>query len=123
MKTKYNVRINRDKWLRGETNGNSCLWNNYMDAGCCLGHAIKQTHHYSEDRILNNGTPETIFSKESFYTILRDSPWDGGKIIDNKDWVSQAIEINDDEEISDCEREKRLTGVFKTAGIQLEFYN
>jgi hypothetical protein len=52
-----------------------------------------------------------------------DDPEEDSCFYEDKEWVTDAIGINDDRSITDEEREARLIELFKENGYELEFTN
>lgn len=120
------VRINRAKWRSGDCShgGNSAYQSGYGDTAlindegfrCCLGFAACQLGKISLKSILNLSTPEelprviTPLSERTEYGV-RDTRF-----------TTTCIEINDDQDITQKQRESKLKRKFKTKNIQLEFY-
>jgi hypothetical protein len=115
MKT---IRINRAKWLRGSNKEKvNYLWCSQRQAGCCLGHAIHQTAKCAWKDLRGLTTPLFYYSKPSFLTEI------GPDGFTSNDLAEQAMSINDSNDISEEQREKRLIELFAENNIKLEFYN
>lgn len=117
MKT---IRINRKKWLRGRIDDRiNYLWCSERQAGCCLGHAIHQTAKCAWKDLDQMAMPTTYYGKSSFLTEFGPD----GVNQDTNDLAEQAMSINDSNDISEEQREKRLIKLFAENNIKLEFYN
>lgn len=114
MKT---FRINRKKWLRGDQI-HAQLWDSTQNKGCCLGHVIKQTTNCSWANLDGKTCPEHYYTKNSLLTEIR---LDEG-CHDNY-LTKEAMNINDNPDITDNDREGALIKLFSKHGYNLEFYN
>jgi len=114
MKT---IRINRAKWLRGSVDSSNYLWCSERQAGCCLGHAIHQTAKCAWEDLAGKSLPSSYYDKSSFLT---EAVLDGG--FASNELANEAMSIND-ANISEASREERLTELFRSYNIKLEFYN
>lgn len=106
---KTKVVINRKRWLRGKGSIESLL-RTFKGEMCCVGFIAMQRHKASIKDILECADLECC-SKE--------------KLVSLNDTYCEMYSINDDENISDKEREKELKKYCKKAGldITLEFVN
>lgn len=120
MKYKHTFVINRKKWRAGDYGkhaigkGETELLNvdGYM---CCLGQMEKQLGA-KKDLLLNLFEPYEITSnEESMCNILSEVPGQNSKL------SSKAMTINDNERITNEEREARLIKLFAKHGVKLEF--
>jgi hypothetical protein len=110
MKT---IRINRSKWLRGTGSVGTYLWSNCWQGGCCLGHVIHQVSKCGWEELNNIPAPHEFYTKKSILT---------GDHGCNNTFTELAMEINDDSDITDKEREKKLNALGKKNGIKFVFY-
>ena len=116
--------VKRSKWYRGEGDAESRLQTS-KNKMCCLGFYAKECGLKKKD-ILDIGSPGEVpydiknlwdtfllESKTHFYT---DEP-----SISDSSIANDMMEINDNEFITEKERELRLKELFKTQGIKLKF--
>jgi hypothetical protein len=123
MKT---FRIDRKKWLRGESTTENLLWCADRKAGCCLGHVIHQTTKCSWDDLESLGEPKKFYKKSSMLTEISvdtEFSFDDYVSLENNRLAQEAMLINDDVMCSDEDREKDLKDLFNRHGYNLEFYN
>lgn len=103
-------KINRVKWLRGsvseliDDNGNMC----------CLGFICNQLG-IDKSLMLNKDNPYEIkvllpYITEKYHSLIVDS-----------ELSKKAIQINDDPNLFELERESKLTRLFKTYNLNLKF--
>lgn len=103
--------VSRKKWYRGQGKAGSML-RRPDGQMCCLGHCALQCG-IPEEKIQNVGAPASLCGLE------KSMP----------DWMSRsgevngdgAMDINDMENITEREREKRLRAFFKQHGDQIVF--
>lgn len=109
--------VKRSEWLRG-FNINSCLLNEDGKM-CCLGFYARACGLRKQD-ILDMSDPEqcTSVKNKKWNTFLIDDD-DGSD--DNSQYCWELMEANDDKNLSDKKREKKLTSTFKKAGVKVEF--
>ena len=118
---KRKVNINRAGWVNGRHGHASALLNSYGEK-CCLGFAIHQITRCPlrklQDETYDTGKldPTDFFTRRSFLTDL-----DGSGEVCNNAFADRAIEINDDCNLSDTEREAQLITLFKENDITLTF--
>ena len=122
--------VQRKTWYRGKGADESRLCT--LDGEkCCLGF-LARALGYRHDRILNRGTPDDVFKNGDDGTKTRINKWpaslveamlmENGKTdYTNTELCSRLMNLNDDTSITEEYREKRLTVVFKEAGIQVQF--
>lgn len=112
---KFTVR--RSKWRRGgphysEKNKGTTFLLNEEGYMCCLGFACNQICRIPMEKLLNNSYPwEVANSNTTFVDSEGNSP----------DFVKKAVNINDNEKISNKVREARLTKLFADNGIKVTF--
>lgn len=107
-------------WMRGKADGELlCKTKNYANM-CCLGHICLQSG-VPKEKLVSIGTPEDILDEyETGETTGKINFLLSPKRLDN--FLSEdAISINDDPEISDEERIKKLKVLFKKHNIVLKF--
>jgi hypothetical protein len=122
MKT---ITISRKRWLRGDmksVDGYSLLWCNDKRRGCCLGHAIHQIERCTWNQLASMFTPNDFFRENTpnkmsgmFVDFAE------GEVCDDSTFTNEAIAINDNDSITDKEREKELKALFKKNGLKLVF--
>jgi hypothetical protein len=123
------IKIDRNKWLRGKKDpkGNEAstyLWDIDCNAGCCLGHAIHQISKVPYNKLNELMTPEDYFQRSSLLTDFIRSSYKGAfGEVQNNNFARQAIRINDNYDMTDKERERKLVELFLQNGIILQFYN
>lgn len=121
------VKINRKYWLNGNTTDASTMCNE-LNQRCCLGFAANQIHRIPlQDMYESCGaTPASVMEecnitpklnllayrqREENFNMYRESAFS-----------DKAMEINDDTNLTNRERERKLTKLFRENGINLEFY-
>lgn len=110
-KTEFTIK--RSKWLRGE-DGDSFLLRSTDGKMCCLGQIANQCR-VAKAHLKDRGTPAQVGT--SIAGKIKDFVMEGN----NTPLSYDAMKINDDEEITDKVREKRLISLFKKHGITLTF--
>ena len=117
MKKDYLI-INRAKWRTGGDSriqtgeGSTKLLNNdgFM---CCLGFRCHQMGIPKKD-LLGNGCPEQLANNWTIPDLIN-------AVGNDTDFTSTAMEINDNDCITQEEREKEITEHFATIGVTVEF--
>lgn len=127
--------IDRTRWLRGEKD--SFLLRELDDKMCCLGfyciarelleediedksdpsevvETIKLNKHHPKNKIKDLITP--LYGQES---------WNKTEILawDNNYVCKKLMGVNDDDEITENEREKEIAGLFTSINTEVEFIN
>ena len=105
-KTKFTVK--RSEWLRGGENG--VLFHCDTKQRCCLGFLAKEVYGFDDDQMGMIGHISELFEgtdQEEFES------WEGDEV--------DVIKANDNREISDSEREKKLTSIFSDIGFEVKF--
>jgi len=122
--TKFTV--NRDAWDRGREEGGALL-SSY--GYCCLGFLGLACGLEDNDLKGNSLPEETMHSK----LAEDENPWPASLVIwrddrphDRREWkdthfTNAVVTVNDDCSISDAEREEKLTELFASQGIEVEF--
>lgn len=123
MSERKKLVIDRQTWSRGFTlNGeiNSLLLPN--GSKCCLGFAGKQLCNISDERMLDMPDPESLGM--DFENGMPWSVWMGvsGQARHSFD-IESLIDINDDEGISDSDREEKITAIFAQHDVDVIFEN
>ena len=121
--------IDRRKWARGILGGPSALRNNSGNM-CCLGFDAKACG-FGPKSLKDAGTPEYILSGGSTLTaktIVKRIPHlveitGCDEQISDISFTIKAIEINDDDDITEAARENKLAELFGEQDIVLEFIN
>lgn len=124
--TKTKFTVTRHNWLRGEGGDDSRLLRPEDGKMCCLGHISLQCG-ITQDEIMNVLAPAGIIDEAwgLFPEPLRPMkrPYRGI----NKTWNDNSglahvmMGLNDDETITDEDREHRLKQIAASRGIKLEF--
>lgn len=115
MSERVKLRIDRERWLRGEGEAELRDAEGHM---CCLGFACIAAGVPAQ-RIEGHGEPFDVF-----HAVGVDVP----DVPDVWRWLwrlkatSSFIKVNDDEAITEYEREQELTTRFHARGIDVEFY-
>jgi hypothetical protein len=127
--------INRKKWYRGWGSENSCLLNPQSGKMCCLGFYALQSGLSKKD-IKNMPTPGAVrklLRGDEVYlndgnTISQPAKpiqWNTKLMQRNRDLHTRTgdnlIDVNDNDSISDEEREKKITSLFKRIGVAVKF--
>jgi len=120
-----NFVIDRSKWRCGDFGqnakglGDTSLLNKegYM---CCLGHIARQLK-WPKDKILERGCPDGVCldSLHVNKSVLLSKDDDHGWF--DSDFTRLAIEINDDNDLSQKTRERRLVRLGKKYGLNITF--
>lgn len=110
--------IDRAKWRCGGTNGHGKGEVNLLNKEgymCCLGMTCKQSG-ISNKELLGTQDPSDISNKYiKYFTMLSNG------ISFNTKLSNKAIEINDDDLLTDEEREQKLKSLFSKWKIKLVF--
>ena len=105
--------VKRKNWYRGKGSDESCLIT-ADNKKCCLGFYALSCGLKKSD-ILKVRTPgEVDLSDKKWITFLLEVGTDSVE-------CDEAMEINDDQNISDKKREKLLKKLFKNQGIKIKF--
>ena len=116
------VEVPRDKWDRpaGGKPGNGNLYDSYSGDCCVLGHILR-ARGVRPEALDGCGAVQTVLLDElepgELY-IVKDFLDDDGYDLP---WVAEMWNINDDEDLSEKQREKLLTKTAKDHGIDLVF--
>lgn len=105
------VKINRDTWLRGQGGSESYLRRKSDEKMCCLGFAAFECGVELSD-IVDHRTP---YDFEVGYNWPVPPTWNGGG-------YERLMNINDDLDLTEIERERKLIGAGKEVGLEFEFY-
>lgn len=102
--------VYRDKWIRGG-NFESCLLDTDTGCRCCLGHLARDVG------IGDNEIKHAVMPYEAPSDL-----WPASLVPHYQDCLAwDAANTNDNTEIDDAERERRLTERFARDGIEVEF--
>ena len=122
----FKFTVYRDSWYRGNSYIDTTLYSRYPGIngracyqGCCLGHALNDLG-FGTDIIENMGDVSEVHSHTQL-NYDRDFRKTNDVFRALCDVETRAIEVNDDDEISDEEREKKLKEIFNDANIEIEF--
>ena len=118
-------RINRKTWARGLNTFNTGSLQNSDGTKCCLGFYAKAcgvpTAELRACGYLNAiGFERTMNKKpipEGLFRFIRKRDPGTGKKVEEK-----AVSINDSTLLTEPEREQMLTKLFKSVGVEVEFY-
>jgi len=132
--------IDRKTWLRGEGHKKSFLVRESDGKQCCLGF-LAQACGFSKEELTKKRSVLSLFIvpvAENTYSVCnsvdpikreRIKPTVLEKLVcdcDSKSSFNNAIgsdlmDVNDDPKLSDYERETKLTELFATVGVEVEF--
>lgn len=120
------ITISRKKWLRGKRLNEEAikqinhLWDSKEQAGCCLGHVIHQTTRCAWSALDGLCEPRQFFNGKSILTnAALGDPW--APYRDNNVFADDAMTINDNDSLSEAEREQALIDLFKKNKLKLVF--
>lgn len=107
--------VDRRRWARGER---SCMYNSHTEKCCVLGFALNQLCNIQEIELYSRSYPHAISPSK----LLNSSERIAYDILCNIG--PDLARINDDDEISETDRERLLTTLFsKSMNISLVFKN
>lgn len=116
--------IEREKWVRGKLNGQSALLNRENNM-CCLGFHCHQIDKIPLMFLKNKGQPDNIQYNEikdiKSLCFNHKEGHEGTMWASCTEFVSEAIDINDDEDIDEIEREYRIKDLFEDHDIKVIF--
>lgn len=118
-----NLVIDKSIWLRGEGNEKSFLLRSADNKMCCVGIYMKSCG-FTTKELKDNGAVEDV---EGYITY--DTKGDPEKRfkqakcnwLQNRSTVSDLYETNDNEEISEAEREEQIIEGFAKNGVKVTF--
>lgn len=121
-----NLTIPRDEWYRGGDKNLNDTTPMLNDIGlrCCLGH-LGRTMNVPDSVLLHTGSPlDSIGWSNELYSKY--DPNDllvhlDGIVLDNTEFTIDAMNINDNPDISEDEREQQVIELFATKGITVNF--
>lgn len=115
--------VDRAKWGRGNE---TMLLNGTDGKMCCLGFAALACG-YSKDDILDRGRPEDLVVELKEKGVDSPNRWFDGLVkphprgFDLTGIGARIISANDDDRITDHEREAVLRGLFLKLGVEVKF--
>lgn len=112
--------IDRPSWLRGESDFRSKLLRSEDNKKCCLGF-YSLACGLPEEAIRDRGTVTNACFGGSYPVPEEMQFLVHGRI--SSEVGGQLMRINDNSNISDDEREKQLTSIFASHGVEVEFIN
>lgn len=118
---KLKVVIDRATWQRGcDPNRGLTKLLNDKNQRCCLGFLMRDLG-YSDDELFSKDYPGNVSQNDRKLPCLISPLFEnvGG----HSDFVSKAIQLNDDTKINSVEREYQLTKLFAKEEIELVFEN
>lgn len=111
------VRINRKNWANGGSTDQKAMCNEHGRM-CCLGFAMNQITRATKARMIGCNYPADVnYERPTFLTQNED----GYSCYDNNSFAMEAADINDDNSLSNEQRESKLIKLFGKNGIILEF--
>jgi len=125
--------VTRNKWARGDyrdKDGNGLDTALVTEEGdmCCLGSGMIQMDKIPKKDLLEFGTPANYFDShpkskkgDSCVLVNKTGNKHDGYEYDNNALTDNAMEINDDVDITEKMREKKLTTLFKRNNIEIKF--
>lgn len=106
--------VSRKRWATGRDAGKLMHGDRKM---CCLGFCMRQLGAKAKD-IQGLAMPSDLnWPEETPFTKMVNLPWDDG----DTELSEKASNINDDPELTNPEREKRLRKLFKEYGHTIVF--
>ncbi len=120
--------IDRQRWLRGEGSGDSCLRRERDGKMCCLGFYCIEAG-FTEEDITEKSTPVAIAGFDAdmrrlamIDPLLRNYE---DEIVEPSDseLCEELTVINDQQESGETEREARISEKFAEMGVTVEFIN
>lgn len=119
------VVIDRSRWLRGEGHTVSVLLRESDGKMCCLGQVLCRLGK-TEDQLRGVAAPDSRFRRDRRGEAVPGGPPGLGTPLLDADQVrakgvNAAMGINDNPSMPDDVRERSLTEILGTLGIELEF--
>jgi len=111
--------VDRQTWYRGKDTGESKLLR-YDGTRCCIGFVGKQVG-CTDDDLLDVAEVIKMDSNNRNFPVWMREPYThkgGGRTL-----IGEAYHVNDDENLTDEQREARLKELFIEAGDEIEFIN
>ena len=114
--------IDKKTWLRGEGDEKSFLLRPEDNKMCCLGHYLRHrglkdgaiTNVHAPAMVMEKGVPDWLLSPQPSSTI-RVFP------NDNSGACSLLMEINDNPETNDAEKQREIRKIFADNGVKVTF--
>ena len=120
--------IDRTKWYRGKGSHGSALLRTKDELMCCLGFCLLQ-RGFTSDELAEVGTPGEVVSVDrmrpdalSKVVGLVDLYDDESGLLETH-VCNQLVDANDDPDIDDLTRERRITDLFAKIGVDVTFVN
>lgn len=121
--------IDRTRWHRGRGHGNSYLLNS-EDKMCCLGFECI-ANGYTPDQIKKVSTPRCLVIDIKSTSIPDNLRWlvrdregvESSLAFVSTDDAKLLMDINDDMDIYDEERQQQISAIFARNSIQVTFIN
>ena len=116
------LEIDRSKWLRGEGGVNSKLLRYSDGKMCCLGFLALECG-FEDDEIRNRSNPSELNCSpgQAGFGWLVKEIYVGPRGWDTSRAGEEAIDINDNEKLTQDQRERMLADLFEDNGIELSF--
>lgn len=121
--------IDRKKWRTGgdsvelrRLKGPTSLYND-MGYSCCLGFYCRKIGGIRNNVLLDVGSPENLNIKDFTKIELLVSRNSRDEVYDGSVFSQEAIDINDDDSLSNEEREADIIEHFKKVDIEVIFKN
>jgi hypothetical protein len=121
--------IDRKKWRTGgdsvelrRLKGPTSLYND-MGYSCCLGFYCRKIGGIRNNVLLDVGSPENLNIKDFTKIELLVSRDSRDEVYDGSVFSQEAIDINDDDSLSNEEREADIIEHFKKVDIEVIFKN
>lgn len=114
--------IDRKKWYRGKGSTESRLLREDGQM-CCLGFDMLR-RGFTEDQILDAGTPEEVDGLEGEIdglVFLQESDDDGTNYYSPTETNEELVTVNDDEGVDEADRERAIKNLFASIDVEVEF--
>jgi hypothetical protein len=112
--------IDRSKWRTGGNDPNhkhgATRLLNSKGFMCCLGFFCNQIENRTAYELMGVADPVGLDNEDRGTNLIGDDGF-------NRPWVSSAITINDDDDLSKETREERIHQLFKDNGYDVKFIN
>jgi hypothetical protein len=97
--------IERDRWIRGDMDIPSVLWDKEENAGCCLGHYAHKVSGISQNDLDYICLPDQLIGLTKRTTILSRPEFES--------FCNQAVKINDNRNLAWNTREAQIKKLFR----------
>lgn len=120
------VEVPRKEWQRGGGEEGGHLYRSCTGQSCVLGFVLR-ARGVSYETLDNYGAPSSLWNdemSEAEREIVEDflkAPRKGHFLREDQSWVTEMYNINDDDTLTDVEREAQLSKLAKEHGITLVF--